>query len=936
MPSPLVFENSFLWSCVWQTTACLVVGLLGSFLWARRPARAHRILLLAMIACLVTPLLSQTVRHLGWGILVRNAPAIEPGLRSNPPLPPVTPVATPEDSASSTSASVPKQTLPAVETGLDRGIRPLIPWRTVLIWLWVALSGFCVVRLFMSLAEGFRLVIRAQPATDAGIQQAVGRAATELRLKAPPETFLSDDVRCPLLWCWWRRPALLIPGSAAQSFASKERHGVLCHELAHLKRRDHLARLLGELLVCVIPWQPLAWWAKQRLGNLSEQACDDWVLAGGQSPTTYAQLLLGLLPQRRPSLVLATVTSRNSLKGRIRHILRGRRSDPRPGRYWACGAAVVMAFAIAAIAFAQTRAVAAESSEDAADWKTTEESESLSKSVIPSSRMLATGDILLVWGRALSPDGRYLTGVTFEGELILINVETGRQRKLADKCWEAPVAWSPDGTRVAINKNDLKGDFDLVIITVETGESEILLTAPTPWVAGWSPDGKTLLCTEWAQMGKDGKNVLALVSLNNKEITRLKTEDQRPLGWQLHPRFSPDGKTIVYCTEESNKSILHLRAIDDTHHTTFTDFAGRVESPLWSPDGRYVIFRGTQGRNTDLWGLKIEDERFVGLPILVRPDVHSMEFFTWVRDGRLAYSVRFSLGGLNVLPVHPQTGRASGSPRQPRRGGGWSHVWAPDGKQIAQTTDPTKSEQGLIFLSPENGRILRELPLPEMEYVGRGQSWSSDGSTILTGGIRKDGKRGLFGINVETGEVELLVPQEGGPNFDPTWSPDNKTIVFGNGGHIFVVNLDDGTPRQLTAPSTAEDKTFNKCPAISPDGRLVAYIASDKTSSRLLVSTLDGSTTREVLRYEEGMSFNTVSWSPDGRFIVFRLNIHEPDTSELWVVPSVEGDPFQLPLPRQLDTPFLPRWSPDGRSIAFIVISEKLQYWVMENFLPVE
>ena len=53
---------------------------------------------------------------------------------------------------------------------------------------------------------------------------------------------------------------------------------ILCHELAHWKRADHLAALVAELLTCLLPWQPLAWVVRARMADLSELACDDWAL----------------------------------------------------------------------------------------------------------------------------------------------------------------------------------------------------------------------------------------------------------------------------------------------------------------------------------------------------------------------------------------------------------------------------------------------------------------------------------------------------------------------------------------------------------------------------------------------------------------------------------------------------------------------------------
>ena len=225
-------------------------------------------------------------------------------------------------------------------------------------WAWAALSGVAVVRLLLSLAKGFRLVVRARPLVDERIWKAVETAFTKLGLRAAPQLYASNHVRCPVIWCWGRRPALLLPGSAARGGTSVDWNSILCHELAHLKRRDHLAGLLGEVLVCVLPWQPLAWWAKRRLGYLSERACDDWVLACGQSAASYAESLLGLFPQKSSAFALSAVSRRKGLQSRIHNILEGKRSNPRSGRRWAYGAAVAMACIITAMAFAQTRAVA--------------------------------------------------------------------------------------------------------------------------------------------------------------------------------------------------------------------------------------------------------------------------------------------------------------------------------------------------------------------------------------------------------------------------------------------------------------------------------------------------------------------------------------------------------------------------------------------------
>ena len=96
-------------------------------------------------------------------------------------------------------------------------------------------------------------------------------------------------------------------------------NAILCHELAHVKRKDHVSGVLSELAVCLLPWQPLMWWARQRLVTLSEHACDDWVVACGYQETDYAESLLDMLPQRQFAFTPAVATRQSSLDQRAAH-----------------------------------------------------------------------------------------------------------------------------------------------------------------------------------------------------------------------------------------------------------------------------------------------------------------------------------------------------------------------------------------------------------------------------------------------------------------------------------------------------------------------------------------------------------------------------------------------------------------------------------------
>ena len=55
-------------------------------------------------------------------------------------------------------------------------------------------------------------------------------------------------------------------------------------------------------------------------------------------------------------------------------------------------------------------------------------------------------------------------------------------------------------------------------------------------------------------------------------------------------------------------------------------------------------------------------------------------------------------------------------------------------------------------------------------------------------------------------------------------------------------------------------------------------------------------------------------------------------------MPTAGGDPFQIPLPKEIGGIYWPKWSPDGKFISFNAegLESDDQYWIMENFLPTE
>ena len=102
------------------------------------------------------------------------------------------------------------------------------------------------------------------------------RAASEIGLKSVPRVVMVRQRVSPMIVCG-PRPRLVLPVKLWSQLDRMSRHAVLCHELAHLKRRDHWVSWIEWIIGVVYWWNPLVWWIRQKLHEEAELCCDQWV-----------------------------------------------------------------------------------------------------------------------------------------------------------------------------------------------------------------------------------------------------------------------------------------------------------------------------------------------------------------------------------------------------------------------------------------------------------------------------------------------------------------------------------------------------------------------------------------------------------------------------------------------------------------------------------
>src|SRR5262249_44959001 len=84
-------------------------------------------------------------------------------------------------------------------------------------------------------------------------QSLAAALSAELSLRRPPEVLAVPGLLPPLVLPGRHRPRLLLPMDLMDQFSDTQRTVLVLHELIHIKRRDHLVRLL-ELVVRVVYW----------------------------------------------------------------------------------------------------------------------------------------------------------------------------------------------------------------------------------------------------------------------------------------------------------------------------------------------------------------------------------------------------------------------------------------------------------------------------------------------------------------------------------------------------------------------------------------------------------------------------------------------------------------------------------------------------------
>ena len=545
-----------------------------------------------------------------------------------------------------------------------------------------------------------------------------------------------------------------------------------------------------------------------------------------------------------------------------------------------------------------------------------------------------------------SPDGSMLSYVD-SNTCNLAIAETATDRR-----WMVtanPASGDPDGGCAATSRFSAAGSELFYVWSFDSGDrrvSEIRrigIHGGMPRTIWRAPEDFDLVLMHWTGhdrfllAGAEGDDDHDLVVIDAADGT---VRARRAMGPRLPnlASLSPDGSLIVYdrpgSADLSDRAVV-VAQIDSAAEDIIAQSPAVDDSPLWTNDGRYVLFKSDRSGQQALWAQRVADGRAAGPPVRLEPNLGWA--FPMGLTATSSYFVRREMGTRDVFLANldPGSGTVAGDPVRVSAAAGANGTsdWSPDGRSLAFFRDNGWGRT-LMIKSLDDGRE-REIVNHRLYGVARPR-WEPGGRTLLLKGVfRYVG--GLHRLDLQTGQIITLMRFPAHARFQEyEVFPGDREVLYASRQRHEFVRRDLASGRE-TVVHRVDPALSMLCMALSRDGRRFAYGAyRPKVGwSMRVVDVRDPANAREIMQRDANVRVCPSVWTPDGLEVIYTQTqeVQPParEATRLW---AVNADTEQVRLiGLSVDGLNEVRLSPDGHRITYDGGWPFQEVWMLENAL---
>jgi len=394
-----------------------------------------------------------------------------------------------------------------------------------------------------------------------------------------------------------------------------------------------------------------------------------------------------------------------------------------------------------------------------------------------------------------------------------------------------------------------------------------------------SPDGKTIVF--------DMLGDLYTMPFAGGKATRL----TNGMAFDSQPRYSPDGKSIVFTSDRSGNDNVWTMDLATKETKQITKSSNEnMQSAEWSPDGDYIVVsRGR--RNLKLF--MYHKDGGGGFQLIKEPAGLKTVEPTFSPDGRYIYYSRRN-GAWNYNAQLPQYqvavyDREDGSNNTitSRYGSAFTPTLSPDGKYLVYGSR-YEEHTGLVIRDLKSGDehwLAYPVQRDEQESIAPlgvlpAMSFTPDSKELVASYGGKIWRVPVAGGNAIEIPFEVDVELEMGPRLkfeypisdeeemivtqirDGVPSPDGKKLVFTALNRLYTIDIPSGEPKRLTNFDMTEAQ-----PTWSPDGKSIAFVTwSDTEGGSIYKLVMDGKA-KPVKLTKESAIYSFPVWHESGKIV---------------------------------------------------------------------